>query len=97
MSLSYKERTDLVVRAINALGPQTERPHESDPEFVARVEAWKARGISPGYAPVLCVLEDRAERSPIVARLLERLGNQLAFGEDPQSRWLEGLARILLS
>jgi 3-hydroxymyristoyl/3-hydroxydecanoyl-(acyl carrier protein) dehydratase/1-acyl-sn-glycerol-3-phosphate acyltransferase len=51
----YKERTELVMSAINNLGPghESEAPFESDPSFEAEVAAWAAHhNVTPAHAAV---------------------------------------------
>ena len=57
--IPYKERTELVMSAINGLGPghESEAPFESDPSFEAEVEAWaKHHQITPAHAAVALAL-----------------------------------------
>ena len=100
--LPLKERKQLVLDAINGLGPgpQEEVPAAPDPAFAARVEAWRTRsGTSPERAALLATLEGlTAYRSEATRRLVEaaREGRAPA-GEGPEERWLAGLARWLLA
>ena len=101
-ALPLKERKQLVLDAINGLGPgpQQEAPAAPDPAFAARVEAWRARsGTSPERAALLATLEGMTTyRSGATRRLVEaaRQGKAPA-GDGPEERWLAGLARWLLA
>jgi len=99
-ALPYKERTQSVVDAINALGPSaaTETPAPGDAAFDAKVRARvdaSNRGI--GLATVIEVLHELDAPSDAVARLLAAAdGAKLDAGHGPEAEWLRGLARVML-
>jgi hypothetical protein len=101
-ALPLKERKQVVIDAINGLGPnpQHEAPPPPDLSFAERVEAWRARtGTGAVQAVLLATLEALpAYRSDATRRLVEdaRAG-RVTPGGDPEGRWLEGFARWLLS
>ncbi|WP_437302134.1 beta-ketoacyl synthase N-terminal-like domain-containing protein [Sorangium sp. So ce388] len=100
-ALPLKERKQVVIDAINGLGPAPlhEEPTPPDPAFADRVDAWVARtGASPERATLLATLDAQADhRSEATRRLVEgaRAG-QIAGDASPEGRWLAGLARWLL-
>nr|QEP18573.1 Pfa3 [synthetic construct]QEP18577.1 Pfa3 [synthetic construct] len=100
-ALPLKERKQVVIDAINGLGPgpQHEEPHPGDTAFTARVESWKPRtGGNAERATLLATLEALpAHRSEATGRLVEsaREGRS-SFGAEPSEQWLSGFARWLL-
>jgi acyl transferase domain-containing protein/3-hydroxymyristoyl/3-hydroxydecanoyl-(acyl carrier protein) dehydratase/1-acyl-sn-glycerol-3-phosphate acyltransferase len=99
-SLPLKERKQVVIDAINGLGPgpSREEPSAADPAFGEQVAAWQARtGTTAEKAAMLATLEALpAPRSEATRRLVEaaREGRAIA-GDDPRERWLDGFARWL--
>jgi 1-acyl-sn-glycerol-3-phosphate acyltransferase len=99
--LPLKERKQVVIDAINGLGPgpEHETPYPPDPAFAEQVEAWRARtGTTAERAALLATLDALPRfRSEATPRLLEaaRTGEPVS-GDDPASRWLAGFARWLL-
>ena len=98
-ALPLKERKQVVIDAINGLGPQHEEPGAADPAFGERVEEWRARtGTSPERAALLATLEGLPSvRSEATRRLVEAAREGRAVeGEGPEEQWLAGFARWLL-
>ena len=97
--LGYKERTERVLAAINALGPsaESELPGPPNHALVDRVSQWMARSGAPiGLATIAEVLEHVREPSEAVARLLEgKRRGRLTVGNEPAEQWLGELARLL--
>ena len=99
-ALPYKERTQRVTAAIEALGPDpaTEEPNRGDAELAARVEARAARSASgAGLATLVEVLHARADLGDEARRLLELVDEPAAKapGDGPEARWLTDLAALL--
>jgi hypothetical protein len=93
--LHYGARKDLLIKAINALGPNNaeEQPLAGDPEFSDRVVKWQAaHGVDEDHAVLGCVLQ---ERSAPVSETQALLGAKRAddLGEGPVAEWLAELAR----
>jgi len=99
-ALPYKERTEHVIAAINALGPAAgeERPAAGDAAFDAKVRARAAHAnMGVGLATALEVLKELDAPSDAIARLLEAAdGGTLDAGEGPEAEWLRGLAALML-
>ena len=99
--LPYKERIDLVVGAINGLGPRADEevPFEGDPAFAAKVDAWvEQTGATPNHATLFRALEELRTPGLEVERLLEGgrpRDGQLREDDSPKGRWLAELARRL--
>ncbi len=99
-ALPLKERKQVVLDAINGLGPASarEQPTAPDAAFARRVAAWTPRcGESTEHAVLLATLEAlEAYRSEATPRLVEavREGHPVA-GEGPAAQWLAGFARWL--
>jgi 3-hydroxymyristoyl/3-hydroxydecanoyl-(acyl carrier protein) dehydratase/1-acyl-sn-glycerol-3-phosphate acyltransferase len=99
-ALPLKERKQLVLDAINGLGPSnaTEQPTAPDPAFARRVEAWTPRcNQTPEHAVLMATLDAlprfRAEATRrFVAGARE---GRVETGDGPEGRWLEGFARWL--
>jgi hypothetical protein len=99
-SLPLKERKQVVIDAINGLGPgpAREEPSAPDPAFGERVTAWQARtGTTAEKAAMLATLEALpVVRSEATRRLVEATRDGRAIeGDDPRERWLAGFARWL--
>ncbi len=74
-ALPYKDRKQVVISAINALGPsnEEEEPFPGDVAFDAQVGAYQAEsGVSHEHATLHEVLRSRAQPSALVAQLLAR-------------------------
>jgi len=100
-SMPYKDRTETVMRAINALGPghELEAPFESDPSFEAEVEAWAAhQGIDRAHAAVALSLLAYATAhggamSEPGRELVEAIrGERRIASSSPEDAWLAELA-----
>jgi 3-hydroxymyristoyl/3-hydroxydecanoyl-(acyl carrier protein) dehydratase/1-acyl-sn-glycerol-3-phosphate acyltransferase len=97
-AMPYKERKELVIASINALGdPDHEEPHAPDPDLIARVERRAAAtGATFDDAVLLEVLCDRAPGSDGAARVVGGAHEgRLMLGDSPEHRWLGRLARRL--
>jgi 3-hydroxymyristoyl/3-hydroxydecanoyl-(acyl carrier protein) dehydratase/1-acyl-sn-glycerol-3-phosphate acyltransferase len=80
-ALPYKQRKELVLAAINGLGPPAgeERPSPGDAAFAQAAEAWRARtGTSSEHATLYATLASLPDPHPEVRALLA-----VARGEDP--------------
>jgi 3-oxoacyl-(acyl-carrier-protein) synthase/3-hydroxymyristoyl/3-hydroxydecanoyl-(acyl carrier protein) dehydratase/1-acyl-sn-glycerol-3-phosphate acyltransferase len=98
-ALPYKERKELVIAAINGLGPAAseELPLAPDPGFAAAAAAWEAQtGASPEHAALFETLRRLGAPGAAISLLFAgaREG-QLAVRDDPEGRWLAELARRL--
>ncbi|GAB4110172.1 MAG: hypothetical protein OHK0013_46010 [Sandaracinaceae bacterium] len=103
-ALPYKERTDTVMRAINALGPShdVEAPFEADPSFEAEVEAWsRHQDVDRAHATVAIALLTYAAAhggamSDEGRLLVEALrGERTIAPSSPERTWLAELAHRL--
>jgi 1-acyl-sn-glycerol-3-phosphate acyltransferase len=99
-AVPYGARKAQVIAAINALGPANaeEQPHAGDPDFDARVQAWRAEsGADEEHATLLRVLQE----CPAPCAETQRLLDDIAAGRgptepDPARRaWLAELAARL--
>jgi 1-acyl-sn-glycerol-3-phosphate acyltransferase len=98
-ALPYKDRKELVISAINGLGPDVmeETPSAPDLPFGAAVDDWIARtSATPEDAVFFTTLATLAEPGVEVRALCEgaRQG-RLAVGSGPQAEWLQRLAERL--
>ena len=98
-TLPYKERSERVMAAINALGPGPgeERPLPGDPALELSALDWRARGVSAPHAVILATLEAaRGTLGPELAALLDALreGTRIEAA-GPEGAWLATLARML--
>ncbi|MEM9072743.1 MAG: beta-ketoacyl synthase N-terminal-like domain-containing protein [Myxococcota bacterium] len=95
--LPYKERTESVVAAINALGPAEDTPSAPNGELATRVATWMEQsGVSVGLATILEVLRDAPDASESVRRLARGASSrELAVGPSPEEQWLGELATLL--
>ncbi|MBX7197070.1 MAG: polyketide synthase dehydratase domain-containing protein [Sandaracinaceae bacterium] len=100
-AMPYKDRTEAVMRAINALGPghEIEAPFESDPGFEAEVAAWtKHYGIDAAHATVaLALLGYAAAHGGAMSEqgreLVEAVRGERVIGHaTAEDRWLAELA-----
>jgi 3-hydroxymyristoyl/3-hydroxydecanoyl-(acyl carrier protein) dehydratase/1-acyl-sn-glycerol-3-phosphate acyltransferase len=103
-AMPYKDRTDTVMRAINALGPghEIEAPFESDPGFEAEVAAWASHhGIDPAHSAVaLALLGYAAAHGGAMSEqgrvLVEAVRGERVIGHaSAEDRWLAELAARL--
>ncbi len=99
-ALPYKERTDRVLAAINALGPghEHEAPFASDPELEGRARMRVAESDAlPAFATIRAVLEERGAVDPSMQRLVEsaRTFAPLALDRTRESEWLAKIAEWL--
>jgi 1-acyl-sn-glycerol-3-phosphate acyltransferase len=97
--LPLKARKDVVLAAMNTLGPELtgETPLPGDARFSAEVEAWRARsGASPEDAVLFATLAGLKNPGTAVRELLAgaRTGT-LSLGADARSQWLGRLAQRL--
>jgi len=98
-SLSYKARIELVVSAINGLGPpnEIEEPHAGDPALEASVQSWmRDTGAEYGPATLFRLLEALADPCDDVRDLVRgaRAG-EARFPDTIKGRWVAELARML--
>jgi 1-acyl-sn-glycerol-3-phosphate acyltransferase len=95
--LPLKERKDVVIAAMNALGPglATETPLPGDPQFAAAAEQWRARsGATPEDSVLFTTLAGLRNPGAEVKRLLEGArSGRLHVAPDPRSQWLGRLAK----
>ncbi|MBN8616319.1 MAG: polyketide synthase dehydratase domain-containing protein [Deltaproteobacteria bacterium] len=103
-SMPYKDRTETVMRAINALGPghEIEAPFESDASFEAEVAAWSEHhGIDEAHAAVaLALLGYAAAHGGAMSEegraLVEAVRGERILGHaTAEDRWLAELAARL--
>jgi 3-oxoacyl-(acyl-carrier-protein) synthase/3-hydroxymyristoyl/3-hydroxydecanoyl-(acyl carrier protein) dehydratase/1-acyl-sn-glycerol-3-phosphate acyltransferase len=99
-SIPYKERTERVLSAINALGPGPERetPLPGDPALERAALAWAQRTGAPlPYAVILAVLASREESLGPELAAIARGAREGALATDPTpaGAWLAELARRL--
>ncbi len=98
---TYKQRKELVVAAINGLGPDNadERPHAPDPDFAAAVAEWRARHprVDASHAVLATTLAQLPSPGAEVQRLLAAPDATALDGDvTPEGRWLRELAGWLL-
>jgi len=95
--MPYGERKKAVLKAMNALGPSPaqEQPLPPDPDFAARVEAWRAHvGCSEEHATLWIALQDIPEPSGPIRRLLAGADlGALRVASTEEDRWLAVLAK----
>jgi len=96
--MHYGERKELVINAINALGPsnEVEEPLPGDSSFADRVDQWQAdRGVSSEHAVLREVLAEIADPTVEVQELLSaESAESLNRGE--HGAWLSELGRRLI-
>ncbi|KIG11832.1 omega-3 polyunsaturated fatty acid synthase subunit, PfaB / omega-3 polyunsaturated fatty acid synthase subunit, PfaC [Enhygromyxa salina] len=99
-TMTYGDRRNLVVAAINALGPANadERPFAGDPAFAAEVAQWEAaRGVDLPHAVLYQTLAKLESPGEGVRRLLAaEHAEQLAGDATAEGQWLAELGRRLL-
>jgi hypothetical protein len=99
-SMPYGERRNLVIAAINGLGPAAadERPLPGDPAFAAEVEAWEAaHGVDGAHATLHRMLAKLDSPGAAVRRLLSvERAEQLEADDSSEGQWLAELGRRLL-
>ena len=98
--LPLKERKQVVIDAINALGPSNadEVPNPPNQRFADKVAKWMAAtGADEPHATLLCTLAelDEPPTDAITRLLAARKSGALALDDTPADRWLETLARRL--
>jgi hypothetical protein len=87
--LNYKERKDLVVAAINALGPKDDGPFVSDSDFAAAAEARARRShCSPEHAVLFETLKRVAAPCEETRRFLDAVLSGQALSGAEKDRWL---------
>ena len=95
--LPLKERKDVVIAAMNSLGPDlsTEVPLPGDAQFGAAAEQWRARtGATPEDSVLLTTLAGLRNPGAEVKRLLDGArSGRLHVASDPRSQWLGRLAK----
>ncbi|MGH9348357.1 MAG: beta-ketoacyl synthase N-terminal-like domain-containing protein, partial [Vicinamibacterales bacterium] len=97
--LPYKDRKDVVIAAINGLGPDltAETPAAPDPQFGAAVEAWMARTRAAFEDAVffitLATLDDPGDE--VRALCDGARAGRLVVNGDPRGEWLARLAEGL--
>jgi len=98
-SLPLKERRDLVLAAMNTLGPDlsTETPQSGDPQFAAAVDGWRSRtGVGLVDAVLFATLAGQRNPGPQARAILDAAKTgKLVVTSDPRSQWLGRLARRL--
>ncbi|MBX2797451.1 MAG: polyketide synthase dehydratase domain-containing protein [Myxococcales bacterium] len=98
-ALTYKDRKDLVVAAMNSFGPPhtEETPFPGDPALEAATQAWVQRtGAERPHAALLQVLIEADDLTEATQRLIAGASSgQLDLGDSPQDRWLSELASRL--
>jgi len=96
--MHYGERKELVINAINDLGPsnEVEEPLPGDPQFAERVRAWQLdHEVSPEHAVLREVLAEIADPTTEVQDLLSaESAESLNRGES--GAWLSELGRRLI-
>ena len=99
-AVPLRERKDLVLQAINALGPPNseEEPFPADPAYEARVEAAMTHhGITHEHATILTVLRDLENPGPETRQLLAAAdGGTWEPGEAERGAWMRELGRRLI-
>jgi hypothetical protein len=98
--LPLKERKELIIDAINGLGPphSEEVPSSPNPELQEQVARWMARSrLSPEAAVLLSALQQRTGAAALTAKLLESAaaGGPL-LAESAEERWLATFAHEVL-
>jgi acyl transferase domain-containing protein/3-hydroxymyristoyl/3-hydroxydecanoyl-(acyl carrier protein) dehydratase/1-acyl-sn-glycerol-3-phosphate acyltransferase len=95
--LPYRERKELVLAAMNALGPADEVPGHADSAFAAGVDRWVAEsGATHEDATVLAALADYPEVIPELRAILDARSGGYAAADGPKGAWLAALAQRLL-
>ena len=98
-SMPYKERKELVIGAINELGPSNaeERPFMGELALARSVDSWMQQtGVDQPHAVLLQVLQRAGGLTPPIQRLVEGVERgHLPLSDTPEDRWLGELARRL--
>ncbi len=98
-ALHYGTRKELVIDAINGLGPANavEQPSIGDAAFAERTEEWRStRAVSHEHAALGCILEDCAAPTEATRHLLEAASAADIETTSPEAAWLRELAiRVL--
>jgi hypothetical protein len=98
-TLSLKERKDLVLAAMNSLGPElsTETPLPADPTFGSVVQEWRARtGASLVDSVFFATLAGRPSLSQEMRTIVDAAQTgKLELGADARSQWIGRLAKRL--
>jgi 3-hydroxymyristoyl/3-hydroxydecanoyl-(acyl carrier protein) dehydratase/1-acyl-sn-glycerol-3-phosphate acyltransferase len=99
-ALPLKQRKDVVIGAMNAIGapPKAqETPFPGDEAFAAKVAARVARtGVEEPHAVLTEVLREAPDLHPDLRALLRSEGGKSPFGDDPKGLWLGALRSKLL-
>ncbi len=97
--MTYKDRKELVIAAMNELGPPIaeEVPFAGDPGMDGAANAWVERtGATHPHAVLLQVLRQVASPTEPIRRVLEGADSgTLALSDSPVDRWLRELAQRL--
>jgi 3-oxoacyl-(acyl-carrier-protein) synthase/3-hydroxymyristoyl/3-hydroxydecanoyl-(acyl carrier protein) dehydratase len=98
-ALPYKARKQVIMDAINSLGPSPahEEPSRGDNGFAHAVASWEQRsGATAEHAAILMALVEYGERrTPEMQQLLEYAQRPVQSDDSAQTRWLCELARRL--
>ncbi len=99
-AIPLRERKQLVVNAINGLGPsnEIEEPLPSDPEYAARVRATMAEfGTTEEHATILTVLRDLENPGLETRKILDAAaGGDWDPGDGEKGEWMAEIGRRLL-
>jgi hypothetical protein len=98
-TMHYGRRKEVVIDAINALGPANaaEVPFPGDPAFAAEVDAWMERtSAAPEHATLACTLAGMDAPTEAVRRLLSANTSGDLEGAGPEDAWLVELGTRLL-
>jgi 1-acyl-sn-glycerol-3-phosphate acyltransferase len=97
-SLHYGDRKNLVIDAINDLGPNNadEQPYPGDSDFSEKVARWqKKHTVTEEHAALACILSEQENSCEEIQRLLKATTlSELADGEI--GNWLTELGRRLI-
>jgi 1-acyl-sn-glycerol-3-phosphate acyltransferase len=98
-ALRYRERREVVIEAINNLGPSNaeEEPLPPNPEFEAAAKDWeKSTATLAPYAVIFETLRQMENPGPEARRLLEAAKEgELRVADDAKGRWLAEVAQWL--
>lgn len=98
-NMTLPEKTQLVLSALNTLGPdlEYEEPNLPNPDFASRVIAWsKQLSVPPEYAAIFRTLKDDSRVGKQMQKLLDSVkkGRQPAAAND-EDKWLLSFSRWL--